>query len=639
MTTGSTGHRTARNPLLRFLRWIAIVAVAVEAGWLVLANALLLGPLSDWVSYRPERLLITWSDAGSLYPGHVTARDLTIRSQSQRFQMEISSPEAEGRLGLFSFFLKRVAISGLEARDVLIRARHRLDASEEWAELEPHMPPIEGLQNPPRDPPPPRHKAKKRSWQILFSGTRPTSVAEIWVDGLRTGPGMIVDGDARIVTRKFFELSDVRVNLDAVHATSAGSTLARDLTGRLAVALDPIPLPRTVPPGEPLPLPLDTATFDVRLQGDLAGGPIFKLLAGQISWLSLDAGPGRLDLMASGVDGVLRPPGSLDLSLEDVSLVVAAFALDGDVTLDWRLAEGEAGWSSQLKASSVSMRTADSKAATLLDTAEVALDLTGPNRQLSSYREELELHGELEGGTIENVAAWNALLPQAAGLQLVGGRATMSGQLDAQAKTDRGTATAKLAVEELVVDYQGQPIAGRAEIDLEVPDIDLKKQAYRLDGSALRLESLLDLEPPWNGTFTLADGWIRPGASPYLRGNADIEMSDVRLAVGIFLAKKNLPEWISHLVSVQPVSGQSALSLTPSGADLGPFDIVGEHLGVRGVLALGHGPTEGLLFAHYRKLSVGLELQGGEREVKLINSLPWYEERLPEVKAKIDTRR
>ncbi|MDY7091543.1 MAG: hypothetical protein SX243_01080 [Acidobacteriota bacterium] len=621
------------------MKWILITAVAVEVGWLVVANLLLLGPLSHWLSHRPERLSITWSEARSYYPGHVQARDFKVRSQSQKFQMEISSPEAKGRLGLVALLFKRVTISGLEARDVLVRARHRLDAGEEWTDLEPHMPPIEGLQNPPHNPPPPRPKNKKRGWQIIFSDTRPTSVAEVWVDGLRVGPGMVASGDARIVTRKLFQLSRVRVELDAVHATSAGTTLARDLEGSLEVALDPIPLPRTVPPGESLPLPLDTATFDLRLEGDLAGSPIFKLLAGQVPWLSLDAGPGRIDLQARGVDGVFEPPGSLDLKLEDVRLVVATFALDGDVTLDWQFAEGKTGWASQLNASSVSMQTADAKAAPLLDTAEVSLSLSGPNRQLSSYREELELDGELRGGTIENVAAWNALLPQGASLGLAGGRATMKAQIRGRSQDDRGSASAELKVEHLQVDYQGQRIAGRADLDLEAPEIDLDRKIYHLDGSTLRLESLLDLDPPWSGTFRLTDGWIRPGYSPYLRADADIDMSDVRLAVGLFLAQKNLPEWIAHLIAVKPVTGQSALSLTPKGADLGPFEIEGEHVGVRGVLALGHEPKEGLLYAHYRALSLGLELADGERDVKLMGSLPWYEDKLPALLERVEARR
>lgn len=639
MTRSPNGPSAPRHPLLRALRWIVIAVVAVEIGWLAVANLLLLGPLSDWISHRPERLRITWSEARSYYPGHVQARDFTVRSQSQKFQMEISSPQAEARLGLVALLFKRVAISGLEARDVLVRARHRLDVGEEWAELEPHMPPIEGLQNPPRHPPPPRRKAKKRGWQIVFSDTRPTSVAEVWVDGLRVGPGMVAEGDARIVTRDFFQLTRVRVDLDTVHATSAGKSLARDLGGSLEVALEPIPLPRTVPPGESLPLPLDTATFDVRLHGNLAGSPIFKLLTGQIPWLSLDAGPGRIDLTARGVDGVLEPPGALDLRLEDVRLVVATFALDGDVTLDWRLEDEKTGWASRLQASDLSMQTADAKAAPLLDTAEISFGLTGPHRQLSSYQEDLELDGELRGGTIENVAAWNALLPHGAGLELAGGRATMQARIQGRSRDDRGSGSAELSVEQLQVDYQGQRIAGRAELDLKAPDIDLDRKIYQLDGSTLHLESLLDLDPPWSGTFRLTDGWIRPGHSPYLQADADIEMSDVRLAVGIFLAQKNLPKWIRRLVSVQPVSGHSTLSLTPNGADLGPFEIEGEHLGVRGVLALGHEPREGLLYAHYRALSLGLELAGDERDVKLIRSLPWYEERLPAVQQRIETRR
>ena len=617
----------------RWLRRLALALLAVEVLWLVVANVMLAGPLSALFSGSPEKLVVRWESAWSAYPTHVHVRGFYLRNQSRRMQMEIEIGEVDGRIGLLPLVTRRIAIRGASGSGVEVRARHRLDAAERYAPYAPHMPPIEGLDNPPTDPPV-RKRENPPVWTVSFENLGWVSGDEIWIDAFRVGPGLSVRGSAEIVPREHFVLSDLDAVLQAVDAVALGEPFAIGLTGQAHVAMSPIPMKQSLAPGETWELPLDDPDLTLDLDGEMAAAPLADLLTAGLDWFAIEGGTGPLSAHVEVEDGRLLDGSQVDLVLPDLALRLTEFRLVGAADCRWELVEereeGEAGggWRLTIAGSEIEGQRLDPPLP-LLRAESLDVRLTGGDRRLAEYRQDTRLAVRLDGGAIDDLTPWAAYVPAKTGLELRHGHGTVTARLDADTETDRGEASADVRLSDVELDYFGETVAGRADLALRLPVLVLDERRYALDGSKLSLTAT-DLEPSWEGTFTLDDGWLTPGRDPSARVSASLEASDARPAVALYLAKKNLPGWIARLISVKSLTGRTDLSLGPSGVDLGPFVLDGEHVEVEGVLTLRDQHPDGLFYARYRALKLGLQVDGKQHDFQVAHPKRWYDERMAE---------
>ncbi|MEM8963100.1 MAG: hypothetical protein AAGD38_16570 [Acidobacteriota bacterium] len=627
----SAGRWTARKLLMRAL----VALVALQLLWLVGVNLMLRGPLADLINRRSERTIITWDKAWSWYPGHVEVDGFRLRSQSPRMQTEIRAPRATGRIGVWPLIFKRVVIRGLEVEGgVVVRARHRLDSGPEYADQASFMPPIEGLENPPDPAPEDLYPPSKGGWAIVFVDAGPIAVGELWIDGLRSSGGIVATGSADVVTRGYYRLRDVAVDLAEVTLQGGDETVAENLSGRVAVAADAVPMRSGLAPGEEVTWPLDTANLDLDLTGRVVGEPFFDFVAGSVDWLRLPRGYGDVEADIEIVDGVVQETAGIQLDLDDVRLELASVAVEGASDFFW--SPSSEGWRAEFWADDVEIATLATD--TLLGrSGQIRVELIGEHRQLDAMQKDLTVTAGLSDSKTE-LTNWTELLPLKGRFVLTGGTGTLNAAFEASTSDDRGTLTADLDLEDFAYTFGERVGHSRAEIDLRMPVLELDTERYHLDGTRIRIDSHVDTDPPWFGEMNISDGRIEPGAATNFYADGKVELADSRVVVALILAREGLPQWLGRLVKVRPVDGRSIVSMGERGLDIGPFEIAGDRVDIRGILNI-DDDTQGLIYARYRGLSAAVEMEPDDTFVKVRKSLPWFEERLPIYEREVAARR
>ncbi len=438
------------------------VLVAVAA--LVL---LVLGVVNVWLNafaeeaLRRPNLQLEWSSAWMLFPGRVHVRNLHLANESRLNHWLLEVDRANVRVDLLGLRSRTFTVRRARAGGASFHLRRRYPLGTHLEEVRAHVPPIDDYPLDHRGPP--RTRRRKAPWKIQLENVDFRSVREVWIDQIRLRPEDGTDaehfgrvsGTARFQARGDMTLEGVQLDLAGLQATFAGETVARDTSVRADVDLAPTPMRS---------LRTRAALAGLESSLEVAGEvPTLDFLHPLISRRQLDIRGGGTIEASIHLDGPeILEPSHLTVQTESLELAAAGIRGVGDGLLEARVATADAPEGGRTLDLRLDLSGLDLESTTTEalggSAAQVALVVSGRNPSLGRPLEDLTLHLELPRFEIADLQSFQSLLPPALRLELLGGSATLTTQLDARGDAER--ARVELQGDDLRVRFRGIPIEG-----------------------------------------------------------------------------------------------------------------------------------------------------------------------------------
>jgi hypothetical protein len=538
----------------------------------------------------------------------VRASGVQIEAPGSRATLSATLDRASGRVDLVGLLDRRLAIDGLRADGV--SARLRVAKSKPSSQGEEEKPP----------------------WTARLTDSRLTGIREVALGDYR------LDGEAQAeatfsylpdgtlaVRRAAFAMPDGRFE-------PGGETVTSALAPRVEARVDPSVL------GETTGLAFlrnISGTADVRAPISSLG--FLRDYLKKTPWLALQGKGGlsadvRLDhgrLLAGSRIAVAAAPVQatiFDSRATGRGTVAVAVAQEGaaartalEVRFDRFVFEDlrQPGWPDYLRG----------KGLQLSAVIPAALDLAGP---LPDFDATLDL----PDGEVPDLTVYDALLPKEGGLWIVSGRGRARLHLEASTATNRTRGTVLLTSDAARVRLQNLELAGRLALRAPLASPNLADRKFDLKGTHLELQdvSYRNVEskdqaelPGWWARAELSGGSIVWGTPLSLRGEGEVDMKSSGPLLVLFAERSRVLRWFDEALKVENLTARGAVRLGNGAVEVESLQATGGPLEIRTRMDFSKVRRWGDLFLRYGRLAAGIELRDGQRSIKLVHPLDWYE--------------
>jgi hypothetical protein len=256
-----------------------------------------------------------------------------------------------------------------------------------------------------------------------------------------------------------------------------------------------------------------------------------------------------------------------------------------------------------------------------------ALDLTAP-------MPDFDVTLDMPDAEVPDLTVYDALLPKEGGLWIVSGRGRARLHLEASTATNRTRGTALLTSDAARVRFQNLELAGRLALRAPLASPDLSNRRFDLKGTRLELtdvsyrnvEDKDEKEPSgWWARAELSGGSIVWGAPLSLRGEGKVDMKNSGPLLALFAERSRFLRWFDDALNVENVTARGAVRLGNGAVEVESLQANGGPLEIRSRMDFSKTRRWGDLFLRYGRLAAGIELRDGQRSIKLIHPLEWYE--------------
>ena len=259
--------------------------------------------------------------------------------------------------------------------------------------------------------------------------------------------------------------------------------------------------------------------------------------------------------------------------------------------------------------------------------APAAVDLVTP-------LQDFDATVDLDDGELPDLAVYDALLPREAGLSLHGGRGRARLHLQASTASRHASGNVTVTSSDARFRFQNLELQGKLALRAPLATPDLMSNRYDLAGARFELDGIAYRDG--DGTVPGAAGWWAHADLPKaslvwgdplsLRGEGRVRMKDSGPLLALFAAKSRLLRWFDEALRVEGVEAQAAFRLD---RDLVQIDALhataqARDLELRSRMRFAPNQRRGDLYVRYGRLSAGVALRDGQRDVVLLHPLEWY---------------
>lgn len=620
---------------LRLALALALAAVALYPLYLVAGNWYLRsGDLEKRLNRRPERLLVEAGSAWTLWPGVVHVRDFRIRNQTRTAQWWAAMDSGTFELRLLDLRNRELVITGLKGSGVSFRLRRRADGRK-WsrplrAELQP---PIPGLTNPPVRPPekiyPRKRKARRDPWRIRLAQVDLDTVREIWIDELRFA------GDARIAGG---------FDMTVWQRLTVDPTRLQIVSG--AVSLGAGPKAQTI-----------LARASGRIDGEIApyvpaehrGWRVFRFLSGRAEiegavpslafldeylrktrWVRVDARDGALAVNLRMRRGRILPGSRLEARPDRLVASALDYRAEGSGRVVWEVLPRE---ESRLGLEFASFRvTRGGHRQAHVRGRDLRIDAVNGEPRL--VERDLFTPKRIEiampRAEVPDLSFYNAYLPGRSGLALTGGSGRMSATFRAAAPDWTGSGNLRLDASGVAGRFEGRPLRGDLSVRTLIREADFRGRRFDVSGTKIDVTRVsMPGARGWWARAHLDRAVIEPGAPVFLRAKVESTLSDPR-PIFAFVApetRDRVLRWMDDLMT-QAVGAVAEVSLGDGAVLIDDLAVAGGPAKIQGRLRFGGAPKQGILYASYGRWDVGVELDGAQRDWKILRPRQWFENQM-----------
>lgn len=618
---------TRRRPLRRILAATAAVVALVAAGVVPLWRTAFdrferSGRLAALVNRRPDKVVVSWSSVSSPWPGWFEVRDLRVAGRTPRLRWEVAADSASGALAPLPLLLRELRFDGVRAAGLAVRSvRFETEAARPPGDGT--LPLVPGLPEGPAPPPPPDRPA----WSFGFRGVAVEELREIWVDDWRFTGRARARGGFAVRDRTFAEIADTSVSLAGLRVERGATLVADALSGTADFRVLPWRYP-----GAPI---LDIAR---RFEGELhlGGGIDPRAIVGWLyhgwSWLDLDGRPAAIDARLALARGALRPGSRLRIVEPEQRVRLFGFEASGDAELT---AVVDGGWNGTRIESRLVLgrwRLGRPGETATLAGEELELAARAERPRIDSLPQALDLSFDLGRAHVPDLRILDAYLPASARTRVDSGRAELGGRLSFDTAARSGGGEIRIAASGLGLEVADHRITGDLETRLRLSEPEFDAPAsFSLAGSKVRLRDFAAATPNgdrvagWWGEVDFREGRLELGRPLRLAAGFDAKLRDTRPLVALYQLRRDLPEWAERLLTVEGLSASGELDWHGDRFALAQGRVPLAHGEVLAEALLDGTDRRARLLLTWRRLAVGVDLEGDRRDLKLLGVREWWD--------------
>jgi hypothetical protein len=444
---------------------LAFVSLYLVAMNLFLSTSL----FAKVIDGQPETIAIHFRRGWSFVPGHIHAKDLSIRGRDGDVEWILRLDEVQFEVSFAALAHQRFEASHLYGRGLSFRLRQRLDAPPTSPADVADLPPIEGLA-PYAVRPPPHPEPEKWSdaaynlWSARLEDVVADDVREIWVDNHH------FEGLARIAGRFYLkpirraEIGPIQIDVHEGHVRTGADVLVERLDGA-TVNL-------TVAPFDPRTLHGSDLVRQMSLQlGMHPACPDVGLLR-----LSLPDGVtvrGEADVRELAVDlrgGALQEGTNFDATLPHAVVMRGEHRFIGAIAANGLVGglEGQRQLDFRVLLTDLDVTRTDAAFPGGEEIVRVPqMTITGDARDLDLANALADAHlvADAPAGELPDLRALSAYIPQETPLVLKGGKGQVTAHLETWRSEKRAAGRASLRIDDLSLRLGNLRVAGKASVE------------------------------------------------------------------------------------------------------------------------------------------------------------------------------
>ena len=621
------GRRTVRIIVI-----LLAVVVGLELVYLVVGNVMLrAGTVERLLNKRPEKTLVHYESAYTLFPGHAVVNGFRIRSQATRSQIEAVADHVSAVVNPIPLLWKTVSIVRASARGAEFRMRRRPVTEEELKDKEWFVPPIEGLdyKDSLRDP---TKVPKAPKWGVSVISSRVDDVREVWIDDFRlTGPGQ-AGGGMSIGPGRWLELDGAWVEFPALQATAGGKPFLVDAVLKAEVDIERYDY------GENKGLKFRPyLSGRVELESTSPGGsPLLNHLFRHVPWLSFDGTERRASADLSFEKGELQPGSRIKTSTDLLAVNFLVYRAEGKADIEVKVLEG-----AKRRRIDLELLLTDFGMGLATSTPDAAvgeklrLHATSDDDLISDEIPDGDLELEIDNLHARDLTRANYLIPQGTGLKLKGGAARMDVRLKASTRGDTGEGKFTLTTDGLALDAGGLAITGKVDATIPLSHGDMMAQRFAIDGMTIKLSDF-DVVGQSAEAKTTNDWWAEVDAprglfglkdDPLFKGEVRFKLRDSAPLVQFLTAKKPLPKIGERILEVKDVAGKTGIVYGTDRLEIRDLLVTSDMIELQACMTMQGKSARGDVLAVYDWIGVGVEMKGAKPDYHLTGARRWYESR------------
>ncbi len=638
----SSGSDTGASPRIAALRkWavrIGIALVVFELVYVVAANYFLrTGLLLELINKKPEKTNISWESAVTYLPGVATVSNFELRSQTRKDQIYLRVAEADARISLIKLIFKTIHIRGVDARDVDFRYRERIDrppkpGREEDPNSEPvnteFWPEIPGYSNPPDPKPEDLYplKRKKRPWTIKITGAEVDGPVKVALGSLRIEGDGWVGGGVTVKPRETITIHRGRLSLDPATVKIGPDVVTEDFAIDADLRFGTFPAK-----GAKFADVIGGISGDLAVSGQLGERATVRyLITPGVSAF----GTGVIDAELRFKKGVLRAGSEYSLQSDAFHVTVMGLDISGSAHVSGGTTKkgGE-------HITSARIAFGDFR---FLDPEDGSVDVSGADLELNAAWRGLSIGDYVPASSVDlvlppaeinDVSAFNGLIPEQTALRLESGTGTLEAKLQIADRVAAGTLD--LVAKEIVMESRDTPLSGDLEVHAKLTDGDLASKHFDFAGTTLRLDKIVgqglsekkqEKLEAWFCAVELERGEITFGKPMALGGRVKIEMHDTRPIMALLKQLAAGPKWLSLAPNIKNVDGVLDVDIREDVVAFDDLSMTGNGFEALGWMHVDNKKTDGRLFVRFKAVMAGVSMIESKTKIHLSKPRKWFEE-------------
>jgi len=537
--------------------------------------------------------------------GSLTAADPRVDFETPRLALKASASRLTGTIDLAALLEQQLWVEGLVVEGL----------SASWI-----VPPDA-----------PASEAKSEwPWAAALYDARFPGVQELVVNRERFRGPFDVALSAGLSPAEGFEVGSLQVAAPKLVIDSGDRAVSRDAKLDLYLQIAPVLFGLTSAKEA-----LATTSGRLRLSGRFESIGILGRFLARVPWLRVEGG-GDLDADVSVRDGRLLPGSRLRVGRGRFQAKILNSLARGQATLAATVTAGAPPRASiDVVFPSYEMADADGEAAYLRGRG-LRIELGSGELDLTKVVEDLKARVTAKGAEIPDLTVYNAYLPAGAGLAVRGGHGNLDLRLDLDQAAGTSNGSIEMSAPDAVIEFADVLLVGKLAVASKMHSSDLEKHRFDVSGTEMRLEDVSfheiggEASPEnqgWWARLVLASGevdWQRPMT---LDARADVRMKDSGFLLSLASRRKRFLSWFKGVLDEQDVVATAQVKVGGGSIVIDPLRAEGGKLEVRARMRLAKASRRIDLFVRHGHLAAGLELRGGERDIKLLRPEAWYDSR------------
>jgi len=231
---------------------------------------------------------------------------------------------------------------------------------------------------------------------------------------------------------------------------------------------------------------------------------------------------------------------------------------------------------------------------------------------------------------VPDLRVYNRYLPQSQ-MRFLGGSGRLSGDMVLDAAGNVGHGTLRVIGQRAQMMMAGMRLRGDVDIDLKLRRADLKLRRFVVDGSAVQLKNIGYQEPSgearngWWARIVLDRAQLDVDHPLNAGGFASVTMKDVGFLLSLFSRQREYPAWMYRLIDAGSARMRGRVQWRADTLILDSMEARNQRFDLHARLQLQGRRRNGQLYAKWRALSLGVELNDNRRTFHLIGAKAWYD--------------